>query len=277
MDVFPAIAGPAAGVWAIAALGLTAFLWNRESRAHATLVDGLLLFSFLAVCPGFFFREHYFILMLPAVALLVGIAVASATQLLVRTGRGLALSAIPVLLFAVAFSYSVVQQRASLFRWGPKLACERVYGPNPFTEAVAIGGYLDAHTSASDRIAVLGSEPEIFFYAKRHSATGFIYIYGLLEQQRYAFKMQQQMFNEIESARPEFLVAVINRLSWLPRPGSPELLSYSSWANSYIGSEYEKVGVAERVGDHTEYRWGDEAKAYQPHSPNIVWVFKRKS
>lgn len=276
MEVFPGVVGPDIGLWIIAALGLTAFLWNRESRRYSTLIGGLLPFSFLAVCPGFFFREHYFILMLPVVALLAGIAVDSATQVLARTRRGLALSAIPVLLFAVAFGYSVVQQRAALFKWGPKLAVEKVYGPNPFPEAVGIAQYLEEHTSASDRIAVLGSEPEIFFYAKRHSATGFIYVYGLMEQQKYAFEMQKQMIQEIESAQPRFLVAVNSRMSWLPTEGSPQALSFTSWAGSYLGSQYELVGVADRVGDDTEYHWDDDAKAYQPRSRNAVGIFKRK-
>ena len=34
---------------------------------------GFLLFSFLCVCPGFYFRQHYFIVFLPCVAILAGI------------------------------------------------------------------------------------------------------------------------------------------------------------------------------------------------------------
>ena len=275
-EVFPGIVGPAIGLWIIAALGLAALLWNRESRRYASFIGGLLLFSFLAVCPGFFFREHYFILMLPAVALLIGIAVDSATQMLARTGRGPAFRVIPVLLFAAAFGYSVEQQGASLFRWGPKLAVKNVYGPNPFPEAVEIAHYVEAHTSASDRIAVLGSEPEIYFYAKRHSATGFIYVYGLMEQQKYAFEMQQQMIHEIESAQPRYLVAVNSRLSWLPAEGSPQALSFTAWADRYLATQYELVGVADRVEDHTEYHYDDDAKAYQPRSRNAVGIFRRK-
>jgi hypothetical protein len=276
LQVFPSIAGPAIGVWIIAALGLTALLWDRESRAHAGFIGGFLLFSFLAVCFGLFFREHYFILMLPVVALLVGIAVESATQVLARTGRGLAFRAIPVLLFAVAFGFSVFQQRALLFERDPIVACQKLYGPNPFPEAVEIARYIDDHTSASDRIAVLGSEPEIYFYAKRHSATGFIYVYGLMEQQKYAFEMQRQMIDEIQSAQPRFLVAVNSRVSWLAEEGSPQAAAFTAWADSYFGSQYELVGVADRVGDHTEYRWDGAAKVYQPRSRNVVGVFKRK-
>ena len=82
------VVSPTLWVWIIAAVGVTAFLWHKENRPRAFLVGTLLLFSFLAVCPGFFFRQHYFIQMLPAVALLVGIAVSSATQRLARAGYG---------------------------------------------------------------------------------------------------------------------------------------------------------------------------------------------
>ncbi|MFZ3262628.1 MAG: glycosyltransferase family 39 protein [Terriglobales bacterium] len=275
-EIFPAIVAPSIGVWIMAALGLTALLWDREIRAHASFMSGFLLFSFLAVCPGFFFREHYFILMLPAVALLSGTAVESVTQGLARAGRGIVLRAIPLLLFAVVAGFSVFQQRVFLFERDPILATQKLYGPNPFPEAVEIARYIDDHSSASDRIAVFGSEPEIYFYAKRHSATGFIYVYGLMEQQKYAFEMQRQMIDEIRSAQPQFVVAVNTRVSWLAQEGSPQALAFTAWADNYLGSHYQLVGVADRVGDHTEYRWGDEAKTYPPRSRNVIGIFKRK-
>jgi len=274
-DGFSTIVSPAIAVWIIAALGL-AFLWHRENRPHAGVIGGLLVCSFLAVCPGLFFRVHYFILMLPVVALLAGIAIHSATQVLARAGSGFPLKAVPVLLFSAAFGYSIILQRASLFEMDPLLACQELYGDNPFPEAVAIAQYLDAHTSGSDRIAVLGSEPEIYFYAKRHSATGFLYVYGLMERQKYSFEMQKQMINEIESAHPQFVVVVDSPLSWLPKP-SPQAFDFSSWANRYLGSRYELVGIVDRVDNRSEYHWDDEATAYQPRSQNTARVFKRKS
>jgi len=275
MRTFPRIVGSAVWVWIMAAGGLSALWWHPESRRHATLIGGLLFFSFLAVCPGFFFRQHYFILMLPAVALLAGIGVPAATDVLARRG-GVALAAIPALVFSAALGYAVFEQRADLLEKDPVVVCQERYTTNPFPEAVVVAQYLDAHTAADEPIAVLGSEPEIYFYAKRHSATGFIYVYGLMEQQKYSLEMQKKMIGEIESARPQYLVLAKTRLSWMSREGSPEALSMTAWMKSLLGG-YELVGVAERVGDHTEYRWDDEAKAYRPHSQNVVGVFKRKS
>jgi len=38
-----------------------------------------------------------------------------------------------------------------------------IYSDNPFAESVKIADYLREHTSRDDTIAVLGSEPEIYF------------------------------------------------------------------------------------------------------------------
>lgn len=276
-EAFSFVAGPSVGVWIIAALGLTTLAWHREKRRHVGLIGGFLLCSFLAVCPGLFFREHYFVVMLPVVALLAGIAVSSATEMLDRAGYSLVWTAVPTLLFSVAFGFSMFQERASLFEMDPSMAFQKTYGENPFPEAVVIARYLDAHTSRNDRIAVLGSEPEIYFYAKRRSASGFIYMYSLTEQQKYSLQMQEQMIHEVESAKVKFLVVVKSPVSWLPRSGSLQALSLSLWALSYVGSQYELVGVAERVADNIEYHWDDGAKAYQDSQQNTVLVYKRKS
>src|ERR1035437_10482 len=197
------VVGPAFWIWAIAGVGLSALLWNRKPRAHGSFLAGFLLFSFLAVCPGLYFRQHYFILMLPAIALLAGVAVSSARQGILQSGHR-AWSFLPVLVFLVAFADSVFLQREYFFEMDPLTACRTVYAGNPFPEAVEVGDYLKSHASPGARIAVLGSEPEIYFYAARHSATGYIYTYSLMERKRYALEMQKEMIADIEAARPEF-------------------------------------------------------------------------
>src|ERR1039457_2119572 len=107
------VVGPAFWIWAIAGVGLSALVWNRKARAHGSFLAGFLLFSFLAVCPGLYFRQHYFILMLPAIALLAGVALSSARKSIFQ-GRHRAWSFLPVLVFLVAFADSVFLQREYL-------------------------------------------------------------------------------------------------------------------------------------------------------------------
>lgn len=276
-DMMPFVAQPAIFVWIIAIVGISALFWNRELRAHAIFIGGFTVFSFLAICPGFYFREHYFILMLPAVALLTGIAVGSATQVARARHVTQGLVFLPALLFTGSFLASVSQLRSFFFAMNPTEVCRATYSANPFPEALPIANYLAANTPPDGRIAVLGSEPEIYFYSRRHSASGYIYMYPLMEEQKYAMTMQKEMIGEIENANPKFVVVVGVSYSWLARPGSPQVNSLLSWLDRYVRGQYELTGIADIVGPtQTEYRWGEQAGTYIPESPNVVRIFKRR-
>jgi len=272
--VAPGVLGPSAYLWGLAFLGIMAFAWDSGARKHAWFTVAFLLFSFLGVCPGFFFRQHYFILMLPAVALLAGLGVSSAREKFASTPAIRPLALAPLFVFAVAFAYSLIQQSEFFFQIDPLAVCQSVYAPNPFPEAVAIADYIKAHSKQNSEIAVLGSEPEIYFYAKRHSATGYIYTYELMERQKYASAMQQEMIREIESAKPDYIVNVDVFFSWFPREGSDNTIF--AWAKEYLRANYERVGVVE-IGQTTEYYWDDAANTAKPQSANRVEVFRRKA
>ena len=137
-----------------------------------------------------------------------------------------------------------------------------------------VGDYLKHQAPPGARIAVLGSEPEIYFYANRHSATGYIYTYSLMEPQSYALDMQKEMIAEIEAARPEYVVFVNVPASFGRLPDSQTFIF--SWADAYLQSQYELVGTADML-DQTQYVWGEAAKTYQPRSHSFLQVFKRKS
>jgi hypothetical protein len=157
----------------------------------------------------------------------------------------------------------------------PEAVSRSVYGRNPFVEAPAIARYLREHTAPGDRIAVVGSEPEIYFYAGRPSATGYIYTYALMEPQPYASRMQTEMIQEIESARPKYLVGVLIQSSWLAQPNSDRRIL--SWLDRYTASCYDVAGVVD-IGEHeTTWRWEAEVAGYTPRSSNLVYVYRRKS
>jgi hypothetical protein len=271
--MFPTIMGPGIWIWIIAALGITAFIWDREMRPQAPFVLGFLFFSFLAVCPGLLFREHYFILMLPAVSILAGIAVSAGMKMLSHRPETKTFRYAPVVGFLLALAWCFYAQKDFFFENNSTTTSRKIYGGNPFPEAIPVADYIRQHTADNASMVVLGSEPEIYFYAHRHSATGYIYTYGLMEEQMYALQMQQEMISEIEAARPESLVWVNVRASWLPHEHSEGFIL--SWAQKYVHDHYELTGVADILAAQTDYRWGNEAKSYQPRSNSVVFVFKR--
>ena len=262
-------------LWLLAAAGLIAVWWDRSRRGSAAWVTGLLVFSFLAVCPGLYFRGHYFIVMLPAVALLAGAAVSWLGDQMARRGFEMSVvRAVPVLVLLAAIGWSLVAQTGFLFELPLEQACRATYSVNPFVEAVEIGRYLREHAGPDDRIAVLGSEPEIPFYSQRRSASGYIYMYGLTEEHPFALTMQREMIAEIEKAAPKYLVLVVSEPSWLFRDKSEGLIL--EWAKSYSEKEYDLVGVADMESSGTRYLWDAQAAGYKPRSEFFVKVYRRK-
>ncbi len=262
----------APGLWLIALIGLTAPWWYRPARRHWFFIYGFFGFSFLGTAAGLYFRSHYFVQVLPAIALLTGLAVVATTELLAAHR---VLRAIPLIVFAIAFGWAVKQNARYYFFFTPLQACRAVYINSPFPEAITIGNYLREHTSLTDRIVVLGSEPEIYFYAHRWSATGYIYMYALMENQPYWQEMQRQMIQEIESSRPAYLVYFNHPASWLTH-GSKRLGPFFDWANPYVKSQYEEVGLIELADPVSTYIWGDQAKSTHPSTQYHISIFKRK-
>ena len=275
-DAIEVVIGPSALVWGIAGIGLIALVLRDETRGRRVFTVGFLLASVASICPGLYFREHYFVLLLPAAALLVGLAVDSLRRALLQTPPAGSAPAVAASLFLAVMMVTVYSQAPFLFGLTPGQASRHAYGLSPFPEAIEIARYLEAHTPESERIAVLGSEPEIFFYAGRRSATGYIYMYGLMEDQPYALKMQQQMIREIEASAPRYLVLVNVPSSWTARPDSVRLVF--EWYQAYTRDAFEKVGLVDLVStDETDYFWDREAAARSPRSPYYVEILRRKA
>ncbi len=263
-------------MWMLAVLGLAALIWDSTMWKHVPFAVGLLLFSWSSVCAGFYFRPHYFILVLPAASILAGIAVTSATRELSRLSPGSALAALPVAVFLIALVISVAGESDVLFRLDPVAVCRQAYGEgSPFPEAEVVAEYLKEQTRENARIAVLGSEPEIYFLARRHSATGYIYTYPFFEPQAYAFEMQKEMIGEIENNHPEYIVFVGVSTSWQIRPAANTFIL--EWFRKYAEANYEIVGIADETRPETRYIWGDAAKSYQVQSDSCLRIFKRRN
>lgn len=262
-------------IWTLAFIGLSAFVWDKKVKSQALFILSFFIFSFLSVWPGFFFRRHYFILLLPAVALLAGIGVTSLLSLFPEKKSTGMKSAAVILLVITPLFFTVYKQKKFFFQMSPKAVSRSTYGFNPFPESLEIAKYIKEQTTEDDRIVVLGSEPQIYFYSKRRSATGYIYTYEMMKGHRYAEVMQKEMIREIESVSPKIIIFASISPSWNLHKDSKRLIFF--WFEQYIKKYYERVSVIDILSDEkTVYKWGEESAAYKPHSKYSLFVFKRK-
>src|SRR5882672_3782864 len=179
-------------LWWFAVTGLGAIWFDGRLRSARFWLFGFSIAAALTTAPGFYFRTHYFLLTLPAAALLAGCAISSGIHWLRQNQRTEKLSWLPaaaygVILAVVLFKYADVSSVLA------RVGGHALHGMEPVPESEVVAAFIRANSPSSARIAVLGSEPQIYFYARRHSATGYIYIYGLMEPQPFALQMQHEM------------------------------------------------------------------------------------
>ena len=155
----------------------------------------------------------------------------------------------------------------------PSQFSRSIYGGNPFPESVEVADYIRKRTQPGDYIAVLGSEPQIYFYAHRRPATEYIYMYGLMELQPFAERMQENLVAQVEKNRPRFLVLATAGTSWLQQRQSSQLIF--TWMRKYIENHYIPVIVADIYPDHTLWLTGENLKSLG-QSPSRLIVFKWK-
>jgi 4-amino-4-deoxy-L-arabinose transferase-like glycosyltransferase len=293
-------------LWLLAIGGAITLAATDRTFRYRAFVLGFLLASFLCVCPGFHFRSHYFHVMFPALAIPAGFAVKSmldaarrlsinrssalqinrskqksGRQLKAAAGRksttvpacGLLLTAAVIIPIA-AFAYPVWQYSGYYFSWSPETTSRRSYGLEPFVESPPIANYIRKNSTSEDRIAVLGSEPQLYFYSQRKSATGYIYMYPLMELHPFAHRMQQELIEEIEAAKPKFIVLATISNSWIRREKSD--ITIFNWATRYLATQYRPVGLVEIFPDKpTEYRWDDALAGARVRSRFYITVYRR--
>lgn len=261
-------------LWLLAAVGTLGLLFSMKPKARLVFFLLFAACSILAVAPGFYFRPHYFILLLPAAALFTGLAVDWMGNWLKH--GSLALRMAPLILASLGFGQSLWAARALNFQFSPLKACRWVYGTNPFPESIEIGRYLAAHTSPESSIAVLGSEPQIYFYAHRHAAASQVYTYALMEPQPFALQMQRTMIDEIERKKPAYLVYIGLASSWLALPGSHREIF--DWFGRFQQEHYELDGILQFLDPETvQAAWGHAAQSTPIRSEYLLLVFKRRS
>jgi 4-amino-4-deoxy-L-arabinose transferase-like glycosyltransferase len=263
----------APALWALAGCGVVAAVLDPVARRRAGFLATLSIAAVASIIPGLFFRPHYFLLVLPAGALLAGVAVSTLARRIPARVHPALRAGLPALVLLGAVGSALWADREYLLRSSPYEVARASYGGNPFPESVEIGRFLRERSAAGDRIAVFGSEPQIYFYAGRRAATGYIYMYPMMEAHDLAPRMQDEMILEVAAAAPRFMVFVRIGSSWLRQRGSHDRLV--EWYREYSDRYYRRVGLVEITEEATAYDWGPQVH-WPPSSPLWVEVVERK-
>lgn len=208
--------------WALAAAGLAGVGFAR--RRDRGFAAGWLLASAAGVAVGLYFRPHYFVLILPPLAVLAAAPLAAALRALLRRPSPAPAWAGGLAAVALAVGPPAAANADTLLAESPGAVARRIYGQNPFPESPAIGAHIRERSPPDATVLVVGSEPQILFHARRRSATRYIIFYPLTGDYPDAAARQRELVERVREAPPEWVVWVNLTTSLLVRPSTPTLV-----------------------------------------------------
>jgi 4-amino-4-deoxy-L-arabinose transferase-like glycosyltransferase len=250
---------PSLGVlWALALCAV--LIPQLAGRRVRLLLAGWALASLVGVSIGLHFRPHYFIQLLPALAALCGVAAGGAARwLLARPGPGPAWAGLAALVLLV-LAPPVAANWGTLRAGSPEAISRKIYGLNPFPESLEIANYIRSTSDADDSVYVVGSEPQILFYAERRSATRYIIFYPLTARFPDAAERQREVMREVAEAEPRYVVMANLRTSLLITPETERFVfeETARWLSRLYRLEF--VALPGGEGRDFEFVYGSEAK-----------------
>ena len=178
-------------VFALVGVAVIAFS-GAVKRSTRWLVVCWFIAACAAAAVGLYFRRHYFVFIMPPLAI---------TAAFFGTRRWWT-----AVLLAIATAATVQMSWAQWFTLTDVKLSRRHYGQGTFVEAVAVAEELRRVTKPSERILIIGNEPEVLFLAKRRAVTPYIYFYPLIEPQPFAAQQQAEVIAACEAQVPQHIV-----------------------------------------------------------------------
>lgn len=256
----------------LAVTGLVLFFRNKREVNLWLTLPGFLATSFFAMLPGSYFYEHYFILFSPALALYVGWTITALPESGQKPGTPSLARWVYLAVLLTAASTFLYKERSYLFSLNGAQVSTLLYEGNPFNESIVIADYIKKNTPPGTPITVLGSEPQIYFYADRPSVSRHLTMYSLTMGHPFATYLQKEMIKEIETAAPEYIILADIPTSWLFDKSSNT--NIVEWANRFLAERYKEVGLVV-ITHKTSYYWGNTTKTIVPPGGRSLSIYRK--
>lgn len=218
-------------VWAFTPVGLAGLLKSGRGK-WCLFVAGWLVTSAIGVSASGYFFPHYFQQLLPPLALAAaaGAEWISAIELW---------KIIPSRIRCTALSLMLAVLPATIlwpfwFTYSPADAVRRIYPGNFFAEMPEFAQRLKSVTPSEAPVFIFGAEPELLFYARRPSATRYIFLFPLYGPYKSAHERQMATAKEIERAQPLAAVYLPNALFFVS--GTDQF--FTQWSLSYLQDNF---------------------------------------
>lgn len=262
-------------LWLISGFGFLSFLFSKHFlKGKKPFISLFLVFSLAALPAADYSGKHHLMVLIPVVCFFFAWVFETVFETIRKYPVKNIYIHLPLVFFCSLLIYFLYIERQYFFLQSPDEITKELQPADPFSESVEVSAFIAANSSSEDKIAILGSEPEILFYAKRKSAIPFINITPLVNGEKGNMALQLEMINKMEAEPPLFIVFSDIPLSWNVKIVAPAYIL--TWFSIFSKQYYRLVGIADILPNGSVIKWNKELTEYQPVSPYRLLVYKRK-
>ena len=264
--------------WIFSFIGSVSVYLTKIPLWKKLAVTGLQIAGFLTIVPGYHYYGHYFLQWIPAVSLSAGIFIFSIQNIILNSLKSYTLAmGLPLLILL----FPVISNLSSLSKYyfnpNHTQILRKVYGLNPFPEAKVVADKLNTLMKPEDKLAVFGTEIEMYVYTNKKSPSRFAGSGALLEfPVAQSNDWQKEFISDVEKAAPKFLVFFSHPISWMANPKTENLIF--PWFDKFSNASYNLIGYADMLNEGTNYVWKPELDQTnsRPTSKYRIFIFERK-
>jgi hypothetical protein len=255
-------------------------LWFMQIPTYKkTAYTVLFAAGFMTITPGLRFYGHYWLMWMPFVAMGAGVCAYAVQGLLAQFVKSDSVAKFAPLAFVLPLFAHFSGNNAYYTSPNHAKVLKKTYGDNPFNDVKKIGDFLKNKVKPGDKIALVGSEPQLLVYTNCESPTKHAYFtYLMLDTLKtpQAKVWQEEYKRDVTREKPRFMFFASHPVSIYANEHSE--MRFFDWFNAYINTNYDRIGCIEYAEKgKTNYVLDQQAvKTFRPASKYFLDVYERK-
>lgn len=261
--------------WYLAMIGIVAYLLAAKDWKSRILFISFILLSFISITPGRRFYGHYWLHLMPAVAIAVGGLFYGIKVLMEKIGMGAKASWVGIISALLLVLFNINANKIYYFHPDPIAIHRSTYGDNPFPESLELSKYLNAHMKPEETLSVIGSEPQFYWYTNKSCMHPHSFIGFLTKGHPKNPKWIEEVKTAHDKKNPDYYVLVNHPFSWGFNPQGDQ--TFAAWAWEFPAKHgYIPVAWAETQKDGSiNYLYDAEAQNHQATTEKWICIFKK--
>lgn len=190
--------------WVVGIGGFLISFFLLRGRVQFFYVVAVSLGAVVATGMGGNSYRHYFIFLLPSLAIFAGFALA--VTLPGRIPNKILKGGLILLCCGVLLNMSSAGMSG-------KQLLETCYGNQPFYRSQLVGEYLKRVIVPGESVYIVGSEPQIYFYSGARAPSRLFYFYPLVTPTRFNESMRNELLIDLKRQLPQYVLFINHQAS----------------------------------------------------------------